>query len=216
MSYHIPSYYKQERAPVSALIPRGNHSVLDIGCAAGFFGKTLKNNNQAKIVYGIEGFKAAACEASNHVDLVEHADLNSLSFEELDIKWKGKRFNYIILTDVLEHLVDPWAVLSSCTKLLAVDGKVIISVPNVRHWSVIAPLIFNGKWEYTESGIMDKTHLRFFTKVTALELIHRSHLNLISISYLMGKKSKLLSNLTANITREFLATQFLIQAELKR
>jgi len=70
-------------------------------------------------------------------------------------------FDYIVCADVLEHLIDPWAILAELVTFLKLDGRIIISLPNVRRWTVWMPLVIKGKWDYRESVIMDRTHLRF-------------------------------------------------------
>jgi SAM-dependent methyltransferase len=83
------------------------------------------------------------------------------------------RYDTVLLLDVLEHLVDPWAVLGRCRRLLSEDGRALLSIPNVAHWSVRRDLL-RGRWRYQESGLLDRTHLRFFTRATARGLIAES------------------------------------------
>lgn len=87
-------------------------------------------------------------------------------------------FDTILCLDVLEHLVDPWAAVSRCRDLLAQGGILIVSVPNLRHWRVTVPLLFFGKFNLRDSGIMDRTHLRWFVRDTAIELVSQEGLKL--------------------------------------
>lgn len=129
--------------------------VLEIGCACG--GTLLKIKNQYKNaeLYGIElnphSAEIAALFAQVSASNVEH-----------DLDYPEKFFDYIIFPDVLEHLNDPWSVLRSMKRYLKPRGKVLASIPNVMHYTVLKDLI-SGRWTYTDAGLLDRTHLRFFT-----------------------------------------------------
>ena len=88
----------------------------------------------------------------------------------MDIPDSG--FDLIVILDILEHLMDPWAMVQRLHSALALGGVIIASIPNVGHYSVAFPLL-RGKWEYQPEGLLDRTHLRFFTKRTALDLMNR-------------------------------------------
>ena len=214
MTNSLPNYYKQDRNELSEFIPIGEHHVLDVGCAAGFFGESIKKLNKASVVYGIEGLDHVAREASQRLDIVKVANLDDLIFEDLLDEWNNKSFDFIVFGDVLEHLKDPWSVLKSCQCLLKPEGKVIISLPNIRHWSIVLPLIFRGKWEYTPQGILDKTHFRFFTKSSASDLIKKSGLELQYINIpIVGKRSAILSKIFFGILNDLLGVQISILAK---
>ncbi len=83
----------------------------------------------------------------------------------------GELFDCVVFNDVLEHTADPWAVLRKTRALLTPDAAIVVSIPNVRHVSVLVPLIAGGRWDYEDWGILDRTHLRFFTRATAVELL---------------------------------------------
>ncbi len=128
-------------------------------------------------------------------------------------------FDLILLLDVLEHLVDPWAVLSRLTeKYLAVGGKVIVSLPNARHFSLVVPLLF-GKFDYRERGILDKTHLRFFTRNSAANLLRSAGLTIEATKrtsldlYLNSGK---VNAITLGLFSEFLTSQYIFSAVLRR
>jgi 2-polyprenyl-3-methyl-5-hydroxy-6-metoxy-1,4-benzoquinol methylase len=204
-----------ERKSVAIHIPEGRNKVLDIGCGAGRFGEYLKNNNKAALVYGVELIEEAAKEASARLDNVICENLDSVDFEDLYYRWGKEKFDFITFNDVLEHTKDPWRILSSFRKFLNPEGSVIISIPNIRHWSVLYGLIIEGDWLYKDSGIMDKTHLRFFTKKSLLRLINSSGLKGVKVVPLMGRRSKILSYLTFGLSTEFLAEQYICQAKIE-
>lgn len=85
----------------------------------------------------------------------------------------NKKFDFIIFADVLEHLYDPWSVLSSVKDILNKNGSVLISVPNISHNSVLIDLL-NNKFEYRETGLLDNTHIRFFTRASLLNMVEKS------------------------------------------
>lgn len=216
MNKMASDYFRHERKSLSAHIPVGSHRVLDVGCGAGHFGAYLKKSSKAEKVYGVELFKDAADEAAHNLDGVICADLDSLDLSTLQREWGDSAFDYIVCADVLEHVKNPWKTLAALTKLLDTDGKVVVSLPNVRHWSVLLPLLFRGQWEYQEAGIMDRTHLRFFTKSTACDLVRSVGFHTVSITPLIGGRWRTLSKASAHLLDEFLAIQFVLVAEREK
>lgn len=149
-------YYFELRPDVQALIAARDKRILDVGCAAGELGAALKRAGAREVV-GIEASAEAAAQARNQLDRVIVGDAQSP-----DLPLESASFDYVIFADILEHLVDPWTALASFTRYLQPDGRVVASIPNARFYAVIARLIFN-RWGYRDSGILDRTHLRFFT-----------------------------------------------------
>jgi GT2 family glycosyltransferase len=129
--------------------------VLDVGCACGATMLQIKNEYKNASLYGIELNKQAAAIASLF------ADVRSSNVEE-ELSYPLDYFDYVIFADVLEHLYNPWDVVKNIKKHLKKDGKILVSVPNVMHYSLLRELI-NGQWTYRESGLLDQTHIRFFT-----------------------------------------------------
>lgn len=206
-------YFRHERKSLSIHIPFGSHRVLDVGCGAGYFGAYLKKSGKAEEVYGVELFKDAADEAAHNLDGVICADLDSLDLSTLRSEWGDQAYDYIVCADVLEHVKNPWKTLAALTELLGTNGKIVVSLPNVRHWSVLVPLLFRGQWEYQEAGILDRTHLRFFTKATACKLVQSAGFRTLSITSLIGGRWRTLSKVSAHLLDEFLAVQFVLVAE---
>jgi len=138
-------------------------TVLDVGCNAGYVGRAARE--KLRVVFdGIEGDAAAAALAREAYRSVACVDLASPP------PWPGVSGPYdaILALDVLEHLAEPVRVLSALAGLLAPGGRVVVSVPNVAHWTVRFGLLF-GRFDYVETGILDRTHLRFFTRELLLE-----------------------------------------------
>lgn len=137
-------------------IGRGGLKILEVGCSAGYFGEALKAAGHH--VVGVEPDENAARKAETILDEVYCGFV-----EDFFAANQGRTFDVITFGDVLEHLADPVAVLRMTRQFLAVDGRIVVSVPNVAHASVRAMLL-GGDWDYADLGILDRTHLRFFTK----------------------------------------------------
>lgn len=147
--------------------PGNNRTLLDIGTADGSLAVHFKNLGW--VVTGIE---------PDPVDqkCAERLGLNVLNMGfEVAVHQLSEKFDVLIFADVLEHFSDPWHQLSKATKLCHSGSRVIISIPNIAHFVPRVRLTF-GKFEYEDRGIMDRTHLRFFTRHTLLELISLSGL----------------------------------------
>jgi 2-polyprenyl-3-methyl-5-hydroxy-6-metoxy-1,4-benzoquinol methylase len=153
----------------------GRKSVLDVGCATGFLAKALVE--RGCVVSGIEYDVEAAEQARQHLDQLVVGDLNEIDLAEA---FGGRTFEVIILGDVLEHLVDPAVVLAGLVVLLAPGGSVVISIPNVAHGSMRLALL-QGSWDYRELGLMDRTHIRFFTRRTLLAMLRSAGLVAVDV-----------------------------------
>jgi len=161
-----PGYYAFVRREIQPLLPVRADHVLEVGCGQGGTLAWLKDSGIAKRTTGIEIDAAAAAVARTRVDHVVEGDadaaIDALPAGELDL---------VLCLDVLEHLVDPWRTMERLARVLRPGGSVILSVPNIRHYSVSLPLVWSGRWQYEEAGILDRTHLRFFTRAGAGALI---------------------------------------------
>ena len=151
-------YFHQHRNEMIPFIPSHAQSLLEVGCGSGAFASNLKER-RAIVITGIEPQQAAYEEASAILDRVLQLDVDS-GIEAL----KDQRFDCIVFNDVLEHLVDPWNTLKKISELLLPGGCVVVSIPNARYMPVFKEFVFNADWQYREDGVMDRTHLRFFTK----------------------------------------------------
>lgn len=135
--------------------------VLELGCSTGAFGAQLKARYPGASVVGVEAGRESAAVASSRIDRVIAARI-----EELDPAACGfspGEFDTLVAADVLEHLVNPWKALVRIKPFLAPGAQVIASIPNVRNAILMAALAVNGRWQYRERGLLDITHVRFFT-----------------------------------------------------
>jgi 2-polyprenyl-3-methyl-5-hydroxy-6-metoxy-1,4-benzoquinol methylase len=149
-------YLDKERHEMLNRIPKDASIILDVGCAVGGFGGLLKSERAVE-VWGIEINEYAASIASQKLDRVICG-----AFDE-NLNLPAKKFDCVVFNDVLEHLVDPYSALLYSKTLLRDGGKIVASIPNVRYFDNIWKLLVNKDWEYTQNGILDRTHLRFFT-----------------------------------------------------
>ena len=166
-------YFRHVRNEVLALVPASAHTVLDIGCATGKLGEAIKLRQECH-VSGIEMHPRAALEAKKVLDTVYVGSAEDVLNELQDFS-----FDCIILADVLEHMLNPWVFLRKLIQKLdtAPHSRVILSIPNVAHWSVVIPLM-QGEWTYHDAGILDATHLRFFTPQSAARMINGAQLDI--------------------------------------
>jgi len=156
------SYYQGANRFIIQAVPSSAKRVLDIGCGEGLLGEILKSLG-VKEVFGVEISEAAAEKAKKRLDKVIVGDI-----EEVDLPFKNGYFDCIVYSDVLEHLKDPWRILSRQKRFLAVGGQVVASIPNILYLPVVKELL-RGRWRYEHAGVLDNTHLRFFT---LRELVH--------------------------------------------
>ncbi|MGE5680449.1 MAG: glycosyltransferase [Bacillota bacterium] len=167
-------YYENPRPEIQQLIKPGAGKILDVGCGKGLMASELKSKLDAE-VWGIEIVRQAAAAAEKRLDKVL-----SGSIEENLRHLPDSYFDTIIFADVLEHLTDPTSVLKNIRAKLADNGQIIASIPNVRFWSVVKGLL-EGNWEYQEAGILDNTHLRFFTKSSIASMFEKAGYSIINL-----------------------------------
>jgi len=141
-----------------------NQDVIDIGCGEGYLAAELKKSGNC--ISGIDVLPTASETLS--LDRYYSADLDK-GISSVVSQLNGIRFTRAILLDVLEHLKRPETILDECHDILDDDGQLIISVPNIANIAVRLSLLF-GQFNYTERGILDKTHLRFFTRQSIREM----------------------------------------------
>jgi 2-polyprenyl-3-methyl-5-hydroxy-6-metoxy-1,4-benzoquinol methylase len=144
---------------------------MDVGCGEGTTAAYIKKQMNIEKADGIESNELSYRIALQKLDVVYKTDLNK---EETPFNNITEKYDLLLFLDVLEHLINPYKVLEQSKNLLKDNGKVIISLPNARHYTLLFPLLFKNEWEYQEQGVLDKTHLRFFTYKSALRLIDKA------------------------------------------
>lgn len=151
-------YFNNPREEMLDLVPADRRRVLEVGCANGRFASLIKQRQPAE-VWGIELDAEAAQAARERVDRVFQGDVHTILPGLPD-----SHFDCIICNDVLEHLPDPEVVVSALAAKLAPGGLVIASIPNVRYLPVLYELLAWRDFKYRDWGVLDRTHLRFFTR----------------------------------------------------
>ena len=143
--------------------------VLDVGCAVGYIGEFLRRNPPKRWLAGMELDERAAAQAGPHYDQVIVGSIEDKGvWDRLE-----QSVDAMIFGDVLEHTADPVRVLRLAEPHLRDNGIVIVSMPNIAHFKIRLRLLI-GRFEYEEWGIMDRTHLRFFTRATAEKMLQAS------------------------------------------
>src|SRR4051794_37408417 len=155
------TYFDAVRTDVLGLLPPRMERVLEIGCGTGDTLAYLRSTGRCTWAAGVELYPGAASIARGRIDRLWEGNVETL---QLDLE--ADSLDAILCLDVLEHLIDPWAVISKLGLLLKPGGALIASIPNVRNHKVLFPLLFRGRWDYTDSGLLDRTHLRFFVRET--------------------------------------------------
>jgi SAM-dependent methyltransferase len=204
-----PIYYEGYREDILPLLPKHVGRVLEVGCGTGNTLAYLKDNNYCDWTCGVELFPAAAVIAKERVDLFFQANI-----ETFDLPIELNSIDTILCLDVLEHLVNPEAVIQKLHQYLAPGGTIVASLPNVRHYSVLLPLLFQDKWEYQDNGILDKTHLKFFVKETAIKLMESSGLSVTNVIQSLAFRRSIFFNVaTFGLFKSFLTWQYLIKVK---
>ena len=170
MSFPLSEFHGGlERREMLPFIPARTQTILDVGCSHGRFGSVLASHNAAWTLTGIEPDPVAAADAEPHYSRVYRGYFP-------DDLPDGSTYDCIVMNDVLEHVTDPWSMLASATERLAEGGRIVASIPNVRYVMVVRDLLLRGRWEYADWGVLDRTHLRFFTRSSIESLFATSGL----------------------------------------
>ena len=162
-------YFACSRPELLPLVPKSARKILDVGCGAAGFSGALKIQRSAE-VWGVELNQAASEAARGRLDQVFNAPFGP------ELNLPKNYFDCIAFNDVLEHMLDPLAALQLAASLLSENGVIVASIPNIGHFPILWKLIIHGAWDYKDSGILDKTHLRFFTRSSIKNLFEESGL----------------------------------------
>lgn len=187
-------YYGQAREEILDFIPQKVQRTLDVGCSGGNFSNLLLERNICEEAHGIEPFEEAYLQAKEKLQKVYFSTV-----EEALPKIENNYYDLIFFNDVLEHLINPDEILKNFKSKLKDDGHIICSIPNVRFIKNLYTTVINKDWEYVDSGVLDKTHLRFFTKKSMLRMFNHCGYEVVSCKgnevgkMEFGKKIKLLN-----------------------
>lgn len=200
-------YFGNVRREIEPLLPAAATRIVDVGCGIGATAAWLKTRYPLALTLGLEGQADLLETLSRNVDEAHIVDLNQ-PLPDLG------RPDLVLLLDVLEHLVQPDRVLRAVVETLAPGGTVIVSLPNVAHLSVSLPLLLKGRFDYADAGILDRTHLRFYVRDSAVRLLNDAGLTVKEglVSGFEGPKARLADQLTAGLLRDRLTKQYVMAA----
>ena len=206
-----PLRYSATRPELGPFVDPDARRVLDVGCGAGGFAETLRKVVPRAELWGVEPVAEAARAARSRYD-----ELRTGFFPDTTLALPLAGFDTICMLDVIEHLPDPEPALREARSLLRESGTLVASIPNVRHFDVWWPLVRHGTWTYTETGLMDRTHLRWFTRSSIDELFSRTgwtveRLEGINRSAPVGWKAKSLDRLVRG-SDDFFFVQYAVVA----
>ena len=208
--------YTGLRRDVISLISGAPKAVLDVGCSNGVLLQYLRERFAITYGVGIEFDDYMAQEAAEIADKLIRADLDVFDWSQLH----SERYDLMVFADVLEHTKDPARVLNNAVKSATKDTEIIISLPNIQHWTAIKNLIM-GDWPQRERGLFDRTHLRFFTLKSMHNLLENCGLELQSIhrNYRLLDSPRSKFNRFSKILafppfRPFLTYQYVLKAKL--
>lgn len=207
-----------------SVIPKSSINIIEVGCGSGALAREVKKNNPNCNYIALDVVDEYCVLAARYCDVVRNLNIEDQS---IDFYSQLADRDCWIFGDTLEHLVNPWNVLRNVRNVIPSNGTLVASIPNAQHWSVFAKLSI-GDFRYTDSGIFDRTHLRWFTKDTLHELfldcgfkvemiIPRIFHHEISIKYqplinMIGEMAKFCGHDSETAINNSLAFQYVIKA----
>jgi len=204
-------YFSGERHDLIDRLERDPaRTILEIGCGDGATAAYAKRAEKSGHYVGVE-LSAAAAERASAVDQMIVANI-----EETKLDFPPQTFDVLIASEVLEHLVDPWAVLRTIHPLMKTGGRVFASSPNIAHKSTLSMLLA-GRWDLDDSGRMDRTHLRWFTPSTYAAMFDSCGYQVISVAPLVPPSAwhRLFNFATANRLSHLLVSQIVLEARVR-
>lgn len=210
------SYFSNIRHDLLALLIESdkNLKVMEIGAAYGETLYYIKSKGIASEVVGVDIFEDKKNKENyKNIDRFIFGNIENIDFPEY-----YNYFDLILFPDVLEHLIEPKNALSKAHKYLKSDGIIIVSMPNIRHYSAIKKIFIKGDFSYEESGIFDTTHLRFYCRKNIKELLESSGFKTIieqgSIKNYRGNSiTKIINKITFGIFEEFFSYQYFFKSK---
>lgn len=202
-------YHGQVRHDVIPLVPHGAR-LIDIGGGLGRTASELKRLGRCEVA-GLIDLHApppgGGLDFTDRSDLADPATLSRIAAEY-------GPFDTALLLDVAEHFTDPAALLAGVYAALKPGGALVASIPNVRHCSVVLPLLLRGRWDYADSGVLDRTHLRFFTRSSMRRLIEAANFRIERIvpTAAANRRQRLAIWLTLGLLRDFFSVQYYVVA----
>lgn len=205
----LKPYYRNPRADVQPFLPKKFERMLDVGCGAGAFGLDCKSNFGAE-VWGIEVVEDVAEYARQRLEQVFTGD----ALEVLPTLPEA-HFDLVTFMDVLEHTAWPGQLLEATKRVLRPGGSIVASLPNLRYWEEFKRLAWNGDFPSEDSGIFDRTHLRFFTRKSLPRLFEEAGYKVDGVHGIhptLSRKLALLNLFTAGRFSDCKYLQYVVNA----
>lgn len=203
-------YFDVVRMDAVDRLPQSLGNVLDVGGGNGTTSKFLVEQGLAESSLVVDPFCSA--EDSDSVKFVCRSAEDEDVFA--DLAKRGSLFDTILFLDVLEHLHDPWRVLRFVHPLLRPGGVLLVSVPNARFVALTVPLVLFGRFEYKKSGVMDDTHIRWFTRSSANHLVAQAGFEVEKVDSYVEPRVSLINRMTLGAFRGFFEKQYFIRATI--
>ena len=206
------SYHDHIRHDVVKHIPKSGGQLLDLG---GGIGATAAEVRRLGLVdqAGVADMIDNSIK-DTQLDFTFQGDFEDPTFLDEIINKRGK-FQMILALDILEHLLDPWTMAKRLADSLDEGGYMVVSIPNIRNFRASFPLLFQNKWEYQDDGILDRTHLRFFVRSTAIDLMEQTGLKITKVtpSASGGRAVRLFRAVTFGLLNSLTDRQYIIVAQ---
>src|SRR3954452_341845 len=207
-------YYDTPRREILRWLPERVVRLLDIGCGSGATTAAVRDARGVEWAGGIEFVDEGAERAEARLDRVWRGDAAQAP---LEAEIPAGSLDLVLCLDVLEQMPDPWTMVRRLSRLLRPGGRLILSVPNIRHWKFVWRLLAHGDFTYRDAGLLDRTHLRFFVRATAIELATSGGLALVAAvpaeHWAFPDPRWALARLSAGALEELMAKQWLVVAE---
>jgi len=199
----VKNYYSHTRSEVADLIPKNIGTILDIGCGQGNFLKLVKEQTGAE-TWGVEAAIEVGEKAKSHIDKILIGKV-----EDVINSIPDTYFDCVTFNDVLEHLLEPKEVLEMIKPKLSEKGIVIASIPNVRYCHNLYDLLIKRDWKYKDEGILDSTHLRFFTQKSMKRMFEEAGYKIIKLEGINEFKSWILEVFNLSTFHYFADTKYM-------
>ena len=184
--------------------------VLDVGCSTGYLAQRIQTRGAS--VVGLEIDERAAEKAQEFCEAVHVGDV-----ETMELPFELQSFDAVVCGDIIEHLRDPQSFLARLRPLLAADGRLVLSTPNVANWAMRIGLLF-GRFRYTDWGILDRTHTHLFTRKTLQECVEAAGYRVavfdftVPVPVFSGRRMEALAHLAGRLRPSLFAYQFIVAA----